>query len=196
MTRPDPADLAAVFAGEVLVGEEWRDHDFTGKRVAVISRGNDAVRLLPEVAWTARSVKIFLDDPDWVLPAMPTPFGVAVRAASYVPVAGPRARRLIARTHLRFAVKDPWVRRLLTPDDRFGAHSTGRGDCFYDVLQRSHCKLIRWPVYGVTAEGVRSAEGIEHQVDAIVIPAPERLRRIAVPLHQTGPTGTREDRSA
>ncbi|MEZ0580381.1 hypothetical protein [Nocardioides sp. MH1] len=191
-----PAELPDVFTGELLLGDAWRDHSFGGRRVAIIARGNDAVRVLPDIAWTARSVKVFLDDPAWVLPALPVPVGVAVRAASYVPVAGPPARRLLARAHLRLAVRDPWVRRLLTPDDRFGPHPAARGDLFYSVLQQAHCTLVRWPVYAVTEDAVRSAEGIEHQVDCIVVPDPDRLRRIPVALATAGPRRTREDRSA
>jgi cation diffusion facilitator CzcD-associated flavoprotein CzcO len=193
----EPArDIAAGFAGEVLYGDAWRGRDFRGKRVAVLATGRDAARVVPSVAWTARSVKVFLDDPDWVLPRMPMPVAGAIRAASYVPIAGPRARRLIARAHLRVAVKDPWVRRLLTPDDRFARHATTTSGRYYLALQHEHCKLVRWPVYAITADAVRTAEGVEHQVDCIVVPAPERLRRVPSPGVQASPTRSREERTA
>ncbi|WP_183093986.1 FAD-dependent oxidoreductase [Nocardioides stalactiti] len=193
----DPAmDVAAGFLGEVLYGDAWRDHDFSGQRVAVLATGRDAARVLADVAWTARTVKVFLDDPDWVLPALPGPLSGVVHAATWVPVAGPLTHRLLARAHLRLAVKDPWIRRLLTPDDRFTRHATTTSDLYYAALQDPHCKLIRWPVYAITAEGVRTAEGIEHQVDCIVVPAPERLRPLPAPARAPRPTRSREDRSA
>lgn len=193
-------ELGSGFAGEVLYGDAWRGHDVRGKRVAVVATGRDAVRVVPSLALGAASVKVFLEDPDWVLPRLPGPASGVVRLGAAVPVLGPRARRLLARAHLRVAVRDAWTRRLLTPDDRFGAHATATSSAFYAALQAGHVKLLRWPVYAVTAHGIRTAEGIEHRVDVLVVPAPARLRRTPNPARQTPRTRTRtrirEDRSA
>lgn len=163
------------FAGQVLYGDEWRGQDFRGRRVAVLATGRDAARVLPGVARTASSVKVFLEDADWVLPVLPKPAGLLLRAGTRLPVVGSRARRTLARAHLRLSVKDAWMRRQLTPDDRFGHHAATRSRGFYRALQDERCKLIRWPVYAVTEHGVRSVEGIEHRVDVIVVPAPGRV---------------------
>ena len=32
-----------------------------------------------------------------------------------------------------------------------------------------NCKLYAWPVYAIVEHGVRSAEGIEHRVDVIIV---------------------------
>jgi cation diffusion facilitator CzcD-associated flavoprotein CzcO len=172
------------FAGQVLYGDEWRGQDFRGRRVAVLATGRDAARVLPGVARSASSVKVFLEDADWVLPALPKPVGGLLRAGTRLPVVGSRARRAMARAHLRLSVKDPWMRRQLTPDDRFGDHAATSSRGFYRALQGEHCKLIRWPVYAVTEHGVRSVEGIEHRVDVIVVPAPGRLAR---PIRRKAP---------
>lgn len=177
-------DMAADFTGETLYGDAWRGHDFTGQRVAVLAAGRDAAHVVPVVAETASRVKLFLDDPDWVLPRLP------------VPVAGRRARRLVARAHLRLVVDDPWLRRLLTPDDRFTRHHTTTGADFYATLQDGRCKLIRWPVYALTARGVRTAEGVEHEADCLVIPDPRGLRRVPSRQSRRTPTRLREDRTA
>jgi hypothetical protein len=174
------------FAGPVLYGDEWRGQDFQGRRVAVLATGRDAVRVLPVVARTAGSVKVFLEDADWVLPVLPRPARMLL---------GPRGRRTVARIHLRLSVRDPWLRRLLTPDDRFGDHAATSSHGFYRAIQGERCKLIRWPVYAVTEHGVRSAEGIEHRVDVIVVPAPGRLRR-ARPKRITRTTSQREELTA
>lgn len=165
------------FAGQVLYADEWRGQDFRGRRVAVLATGRDAARVLPSVARTASSVKVFLEDADWVLPVFPQPAGTVLSAGARLPFVGPRGRRVLARIHLRRSVRDPWMRRLLTPDDRFGDHAATSSHGFYRAIQDEHCKLIRWPVYAVTEFGVRSAEGIEHRVDVIVVPAPGRLTR-------------------
>lgn len=143
------------FTGEVLRGTEWFGHDFTGQRVAVVAAGREAAQITPEVAATALSVKVFQEEPDWVLP-LPVPGGRAVGVA-------------VARAFLRLQVKDPWLRRLLTPDRRFGSRRLAPGLNYYDALQRPNCKLITWPVYAFAPEGVRTAEGVEHRVDVVVL---------------------------
>jgi len=194
--RSADSDVAGDFTGEVLYGDAWRGHEFRGKRVAVLATGRDAARVVPGVAMTAASVKVFLEDADWVIPSMPRPLAGLARVGSAIPVVGHCARRSVARLHLRLAVKDPWTRRLLTPDDRFGAHATTASSGYYPTLQGEHCKLIRWPVYALTEQGVRTAEGIEHRVDCLVVPAPGRLRRFSPGTLQTPATTEHEERTA
>jgi cation diffusion facilitator CzcD-associated flavoprotein CzcO len=145
----------ADFRGSVLIGDAWRGHDFTGERVAVIAPGRDAAHIVPALVRVACAVTVFQEDADWVLP-----------------VRLPVLRRPLARAHLRLRVRDPWTRRLLTPDRRFGRRepvSSGAG--YYRAVQQPNCRLMTWPVYAIVADGVRSAEGIEHRVDCIVIGA-------------------------
>ena len=63
------------FAGQLLLGDAWRGEDFKGRRVAILGAGRDAIPVLPGVARSASSVKVFLDDADWVLPLLPQPMG-------------------------------------------------------------------------------------------------------------------------
>lgn len=133
---------------KVLTGEEWESADLRGLSVGVLTPAGQAVRIVPVVASTARSVKVFQESPVWVVPVA-------------VPVRG------LARLHLRFTIRDPWTRRLLTPG-RFGSRDVVVGPSYYRALQQPHCKLINWPVYAVVAQGVRTAEGIEHRVDVLI----------------------------
>ncbi|THV11280.1 FAD-dependent oxidoreductase [Nocardioides caeni] len=143
------------YDGQLLRGDEWRGRDFTGQSVAVIAHGHEAAAIVPEVARTARAVKVFQEEPDWLLPAtLPLPALL---------------RRPVARLHLRLAVRDPWTRRRLTPDHRFNTRRPRTDGHYYAVLQQPHCTLISWPVYALVPGGVRSAEGIEHHVDCIIL---------------------------
>jgi hypothetical protein len=40
---------------------------------------------------------------------------------------------------------------------------------YYRAIQRPNCSLVPWPVFALTDGGVRTAEGIEHRVDSLVI---------------------------
>lgn len=143
------------YAGELIRGDAWRGRAFTGLAVAVIAPGREAAVIVPELVRTARAVKVFQEQPDWLLP-LPLPLpGLLARPA--------------ARIGLRLAVRDPWTRRRLTPDARFNRHRPRVDGRYYAALQEPHCTLISWPVYALVPGGVRSAEGIEHRVDCIVL---------------------------
>lgn len=152
----------------VLRGDAWRSHDFRDERVAVIARGAAAAKIVPIVARDARSVKVFQQAPDWLLPALP---GAGLAARSRF------VRERVGRVHLRLRIRDPWTRRLLTPARHYGGRSVARNSAYYRALQRPNCRLITWPVYAIAPGGVRTADGIEHRVDCIVLPAvsPEEI---------------------
>lgn len=135
----------------VLPDAEWREHDFTGERVGVVADGREAARIVPPVVRAAAAVKVFQSEPTWV-----------------VPRSVPMARTVAARLHLRVTVRDPWARRLLTPG-RFSTRQVVVSRHYYAALQEPHCTLVAWPVYAITDQGVRTAEGVEHRVDSLVI---------------------------
>ena len=150
-----PASPASRYDGELLRGAQWRGRDFTGRSVAVIAPGREAAVIVPEVVRTARAVKVFQEEPDWLLPLpLPLPRALAVPAA---------------RLNLRLRVRDPWTRRRLTPDARFNRRRPRVDGRYYAALQEPHCTLVSWPVYALVPGGIRSAEGIEHHVDCIIL---------------------------
>jgi cation diffusion facilitator CzcD-associated flavoprotein CzcO len=140
----------------LLSDDDWRDHDFSGERVGVIADGHTAARIVPRVLRSATSVKVFQREPTWVLPVR-------------VPLAG----KVAARLNLRINVKDPWTRRRLTPG-RFGRQGVTLSRHYYDAIRHPDVTLVTWPVYAVTDDGVRTAEGIEHRLDTLVITATAR----------------------
>ena len=73
-----------------------------------------------------------------------------------------------SKLHLRTQVKDPALRKHLTPDYRIGCKRPLITSQFYPALQQANAKLVPYGVIEVTENGVRSADGSEHQVDCIV----------------------------
>ncbi len=51
---------------------------------------------------------------------------------------------------------------------------------YYPALQRNNCKLIDWPIATVSPVGIRTSDGIEHHLDAIVFAT-------GYDVHLTGP---------
>jgi cation diffusion facilitator CzcD-associated flavoprotein CzcO len=165
------------FRGTLLEGPAWRGHDFSGQRVAVIANGREAASIVPSVVRTASAVKVFQVEPTWVLPRLPRGARAVARVADRLAGSNRKLYERVARLHLFASVRDPWTRRLLTPSSRFERPSFAESSSYYAALQEPHCKLVHWPVYAIVELGVRTAEGIEHRVDSIVLPDPAVLCR-------------------
>jgi cation diffusion facilitator CzcD-associated flavoprotein CzcO len=194
------------YEGKKIHSANWdHDYDFTGKRVAVIGTGASAVQIVPELVKQAAFVKVFQRTPGWVIPrldiATPAP---AQALFAKVPAAQRLARQvlfwgheasagalvwktpmshLVARlgkAHLRRQVKDPWLRRQLTPDFTPGCKRMLVSSDYYPALQRDNCKLIDWPIATMSPVGIRTSDGVEHHLDAIVFAT-------GYDVHLTGP---------
>lgn len=182
------------FEGRKILSAQWdHDYDLSGRNVAVIGTGASAIQILPAIAKTAASVKVFQRTPGWVMPRLDVPIpGVAKAVFSALPATQLVARNAlylaheaaatglvwngpvttvlerIGKLHLRLAVKDPWLRRQLTPDFRPGCKRMLMSSEYYPTLQRANTKLITWPIATISPKGLRTSDGIEHDVDCIV----------------------------
>jgi cation diffusion facilitator CzcD-associated flavoprotein CzcO len=205
------------YEGHKIHSARW-DHgyDFTGKRVAVIGTGASAVQIIPELVKQAAFVKVFQRTPGWVLPRLDiaTPpaaqtlfakvpaaqrlarqalfWGHEASATALVwdtPLSGVVAR--LGRTHLRRQVKDPWLRRQLTPDFTPGCKRMLVSSDYYPALQRDNCKLIDWPIATMSPVGIRTSDGIEHHLDAVVFATGFDVHLTGPPYPVTGIGGRR-----
>ena len=200
------------YAGKVIHSARWdHDYDFTGKRVAVIGTGASAVQIVPELVKQAEFVKVFQRTPGWVLPRLDIPIPAAAQGLfAKVPATQQLARQALywghevsatalvwdspltglvarlGRAHLRRQVKDPWLRRQLTPDFTPGCKRMLVSSDYYPALQRDNCKLIDWPIATMSPVGIRTSDGVEHHLDCIVFATGLRRApdRTAVPGHR------------
>ena len=148
--------MSADFAGDLLRGTEWFARDYAGQRVAILASGEEAAAILPEVLRTAAQVRLFEEQPTWV-----TPVGLPL---------GP-LKRVASKAYLRLAVHDAWTRRQLTPHRRFDSRKVTVSPSYYSALQSPRTRLIHWPAYAIVEQGVRTADGVEHRVDVMIIGA-------------------------
>ncbi|BBY17408.1 flavin-containing monooxygenase [Mycolicibacterium litorale] len=194
------------YEGHKIHSARWdHDYDFSGKRVAVIGTGASAVQIVPELVKQAGFVKVFQRTPGWVLPRldMATPAG-AQNLFAKIPAVQQLARQalfwghevsatalvwdtpltgLVARlgkAHLHRQVKDPWLRRQLTPDFTPGCKRMLVSSDYYPALQQDNCKLIDWPIATMSPAGIRTSDGVEHHLDCIVFAT-------GFDVHLTGP---------
>jgi cation diffusion facilitator CzcD-associated flavoprotein CzcO len=194
------------YEGKMIHSARW-DHgyDFTGKRVAVIGTGASAVQIIPELVEQADFVKVFQRTPGWVLPRLDLPIPAAAQGLfAKVPATQQLARQVLywgheisatalvwnspltglvaklGKAHIRSQVKDPWLRRQLTPDFTPGCKRMLISSDYYPALQRDNCKLIDWPIATVSPVGIRTSDGVEHHLDCIVFAT-------GYDVHLTGP---------
>ena len=196
LSNPGLPKIAGIdsFKGHTVHSAQWdHEYDFTGKRVAVIGTGASAVQIIPALVPQAAKLKVFQRTPGWVLPKpdFATPgwnrtlfrkvpaSQAAVRKALYLghesvalgivwnsPLT--RVVEKVAEAHLNRQVKDPWMRRQLKPDFRIGCKRVLMSSDYYPALQQDNCELVTWPIARISEQGIRTAEGIEHQFDCIV----------------------------
>lgn len=158
--RPTKTKQPQGFKGKLLQGTDWFEHYYTGERVALLAAGVEAMSILPEILHTAAAVTVFEESPTWVTPVgMPT--GVL--------------QRLGAKAYLRLAVRDPWMRRQLTPHRSYDSPRVQVSPSYYAALQDPRTRLVHWPAYAIVEKGVRAADGVEYQIDTIVIGATSRF---------------------
>jgi cation diffusion facilitator CzcD-associated flavoprotein CzcO len=208
------------YQGIKIHSAKWNhDVDLTGKRVAVIGTGASAVQIIPELVKEAASVRVFQRTPGWVLPRLQfdTP-GPAKAVFGKVPFAQSLVRRVVFAAHesialgvvwsspatkvveqaahlqRRVQVSDPWLRRQLTPHHKIGCKRMLISNDYYRALQADNCKLITWPIATLSPAGIRTADGVEHRVDAIVFATGFDVAKTGTPIPITGRGGRSLDR--
>ncbi|BDD84059.1 putative monooxygenase [Tsukamurella pulmonis] len=203
------------YEGHKIHSARWdHDYDFTGKKVAVVGTGASAVQIVPELVEQAASVKVFQRTPGWVLPRINTETGEFTKTLyRSIPGAQQLARALwfwghesvalgvvwntpltrvveaVSKLHLRLQVRDPWLRRQLTPDFAAGCKRLLMTSDYYPALQRENCKLVTWPIARIAPKGIRTVEGVEHQFDCIVFATGFDVSKTGSPIPVTGLDG-------
>lgn len=200
------------YAGRKIHSARWdHDYDFSGKKIAVIGTGASAVQIVPELVKQAGFVKVFQRTPGWVIPRLDVAMPASVQELfAKVPVAQQLARRALfwgheasatalvwntplsglvaqlGKAHLRATVKDPWLRRQLTPDFTPGCKRMLVSSDYYPALQRDNCKLIDWPIARMSPAGIRTSDGVEHHLDAVVFATGYDVHLAGPPFSVTG----------
>lgn len=207
------------YEGKKMHSARW-DHayDFSGKRVAVVGTGASAVQIVPELVKCAKSVKVFQRTPGWVLPrpnfTHPGWLRSVFRRSSSLEQAGRQiwfwahevmavgmvwdtaattVIEIAAKSNLRRQVKDGWLRRQLTPSFRPGCKRMLMTSEYYPALQASNCKLISWPIATLAPNGIRTADGVEHEVDCIVFATGFDVCKQGTPFPVRGLNGRKLD---
>ena len=183
------------FAGTMFHSAQWdHGHDLTGERVAVIGTGASAIQFVPKIAEQVGQMHVFQRTAPWILPHTdrPTtrlerrlyralPFAQkAVRTGVYWSresflLGFIKDQRLmkgaekIALAHLRRQVRDPELRRKLTPPFRLGCKRVLLSNDWYPALTRPDVELVTEAIRAVRGNSIVLADGSEREVDTIIL---------------------------
>jgi cation diffusion facilitator CzcD-associated flavoprotein CzcO len=198
------------FRGTVFHSATWdHDHELEGERVAVIGTGASAIQFVPRIQPRVKRLTLFQRTPPWVLPRRARPLPRTERALyRRVPAAqramragifwarelyaipllraglAPLTRRL-AGLHVRRQVRDPELRRKVTPDYAPGCKRVLISNDYYPALGRDNVDVVTDGITEVRERSVVTRGGVEHEVDTIIfgtgfhvtdMPIAQRLR--------------------
>jgi cyclohexanone monooxygenase len=189
---PDLPGLAT-FKGKVFHSARWdHDYDLADRRVAVVGTGSSAIQFVPMIQPKLKQLYLFQRTAPWVLPKFDRRIKPgekslyrrfpkvqkAIRNALYhlfegVQLAQRRPhvmRRIekVAGLHLKSQVKDPELRRRLTPNFTLGCKRMLFSNTYYPALQQPNATLVPHAVSEVRENSVVGADGVEREVDTII----------------------------
>lgn len=205
------------FGGKLIHSARWdHGYELNGKRVAVVGTGASAVQIVPSIARKVARLDVYQRTPIWVYPKFDPqipgwirrlfrrlPFtqritrAVASAIVEFILVfmvvhfrRAPFLPRWVEQTSRRFvraSVRDPELRRKLTPDYGFGCKRPSVSNDYLRTFNRDHVELVTDPIQRVVPGGIRTRDGVERPVDAIVLATgfrlasdPENFRRTPV----------------
>ncbi len=182
------------FEGAVFHSAAW-DHDvkLEGKRIGVVGNGSTGVQMMAPLSKVASHLTMFQRTAQWIMPIGNKPYSESERTwTRRIPLLGKltrwyyqwmfesfsgaivvdgRRRRAVGdrcRAYLA-SVKDPELRRKLTPDYEPMCKRLILSRDFYPTLTKEHVELVTEDIDRVEARGVVTQDGALHELDVLVL---------------------------
>jgi cation diffusion facilitator CzcD-associated flavoprotein CzcO len=203
------------FDGPAFHTARWRhDVDLAGKRVAVVGTGCSAIQTVPAIQPVAAHVDVFQRSPGWTIPKMDFAYKErtkqlfarfpllqrldreAVFAFMELGALGMTSQRwllrpfrALGRWQINRAIKDPELRRKVTPPDEIGCKRIMLTDEWYPALTRPNVELVTEQIDEVTSTGIRTADGVERPTDVLVLATGFKTHGFVAPMEIVGADG-------
>ncbi|CAM3624793.1 flavin-containing monooxygenase [Smaragdicoccus niigatensis] len=217
LSRPAVPRIPGIdsFEGEIFHSATWNhDYELEGKKVAVIGTGASAIQFIPTVAEKSAHMKLFQRDAAYVIPKPDYDYSKSANAlfkhvpgllklsrwATYAELE-PRAAAFgdlqflmkpfqwKFRSFLAQEIKDPELRAKLTPKDPMGCKRILMSNDYYRALARPNVDVVTDGIVEIRPEGLVTADGTLHAVDAIVLGTGFAATDFLSPMQVTGLDG-------
>jgi len=203
------------FQGKVFHSARWyHDVDVAGTRVAVIGTGASAIQIVPELQKVAGHVDVYQRTAPWIIPRNDRVYGSLERAAlrrvpglrrlyrtglywghealapafTFAPkLAMPAVKAATANIHK--GIKDPELRAKVTPHFLLGCKRVLRSNDWYPALAADNVDLVTDPIAKVTGNAIVTADGVEREVDVLVVATGFYTTELPITDHITGRSG-------
>jgi cation diffusion facilitator CzcD-associated flavoprotein CzcO len=194
--EPSTPDIPGLdrFEGTVFHSARWNHgHDLTGERVAVIGTGASAIQFVPQIQPKVRRLHLFQRTPPWIVPRanrritrlerwlfrrFPLLQRLA-RAGIYwsresLALGMTRHRKLlkgielIGRLQLRAQVRDPELRRKLTPHYTIGCKRILVSNDYLPSVAKPNVELVTSGIKEIGPSWILTNDGVKREVDTII----------------------------
>lgn len=182
------------FKGKTFHSQDWdHDYDLKGKRVAVIGTGASAIQFVPQIQKQAAQLDLYQRTPPWIMPKPDRAVSAAEQKLfRLLPITQNLLRNgiywmlearvlgfvihpklmsfveKVARGHIKRQIKDPALRKKVTPDYTIGCKRVLISNDYYPALASPNVDLITDGIQEVRAHSVIAQDGREREVDAII----------------------------
>jgi cation diffusion facilitator CzcD-associated flavoprotein CzcO len=203
------------FTGPVVHTARWTGIDTRGKRLAVIGTGSTGIQIFSALQPDAAHITHFARTPQWViwtpmsmrqprvisrllraLPGLEQTVDRAQRISSDLLVdltTRPTWRRRLAQSYarlcLRVLVRNKHLRTRLTPDYQPLCKRQVISGTYYRAITKPNASFVTEPIVDITPTGIRTADGIHHDLDAIVLATGFQAHNYMRPMDLRGRDG-------
>ncbi len=204
------------YTGKLFHTAQWdHSYDLQGKQVAIIGTGSTAAQVIPELAEVVKHLTVFQRTPQWILHLPNQVFTESVKRQfrrsptllkavrdietwniSHLltkAVIGKPLQKLMLNTackmNLRLNVKDPELRKKLTPNYAPGCKRIIVNATFYKAIQRHNVNLETTAIERFVPEGIRTQDGKTHTLDCVVLSTGFQAKNYMRPMKVLGKNG-------
>ena len=182
------------FKGKLFHSARW-DHSYPleGKQVVSIGTGGSAIQYLPTIAPKVKQLTVFQRSAAWVIPRDERRYSRLHKAlfkripllrrlhrarlywtneARVWPIFHPALARAAQKLVLKFMhhqVKNPELRRKLTPDYTLGCKRVLISNTYYPTFNRPNVELVTDAIREIREHSIVTADGVERPADCIIL---------------------------
>jgi len=197
LSEPATPDIPGLdrFQGKAFHSARWdQAEQMAGQRVAVIGTGASAIQIVPSIQPDVAQLHVFQRTPPWVLPHSGRPIKDGERKLyrrvpgaqrfvrglvywtreliAYGMTRNPRmlkpVRRMAIR-HLHDQVKDPALRKKLTPRYTPGCKRLLPSNDYYPALTKDNVEIVTDAVAEIREHSIVTVDGTEREIDVLVL---------------------------